>query len=247
MSILLTMGAFTLLYVVIPNRFVDWRDAAWGGFLAATSFEIAKRLFAIFVTGFPTYAIIYGALAAIPIFLLWVYMSWLIILVCALIVAALPVVKYERWWHVPTPGSRFVDAMAVLQVLVRARVQGPTAAADASIIRSQTRLGFDESEILLQAMLDAGWVGRIKSDGPRLTQWGKRLTEGMDCWTLLANPRQLTVADVYRLFMFHPGANPALARRVEEAIEHGLGESLMAHFADDVPKTASARSAFANT
>jgi membrane protein len=230
MSIALTMGAFTLLYVVIPNRFVDWRDAAWGGLIAAVAFEIAKRLFAVFVARFPTYAVIYGTLAAIPIFLVWVYMSWLITLVCALIVAALPVVKYERWWHVSTPGSAFVDAMAVLQVLVEARIGGTNAAVDAAMIRSRTQLGFDESEKLLQNMHDAGWVGRIKADAPRMVQWGKRLTEGMDCWTLLANPRHLTVADVYRLFVFSSAGNPILARQVEQAIEQGLHETLAAHF-----------------
>jgi membrane protein len=229
-SVSLTMGAFTLLYMVIPNRFVDWRDAAWGGLVAAIAFEIAKRLFAIFVTRFPSYTMIYGALAAIPIFLIWVYVSWLIILICAVIVAALPVLKYERWWHVATPGSAFVDAMAVLQVLVEARVSGASAATDASMIRSRTRLGFDESESLLEAMLDAGWVGRIKTDLPDRMQWGKRITEGMDRWTLLANPQQLKVADVYRLFVFNAAGNPDLARQVEHAVEQGLNQTLAAQF-----------------
>ncbi|HXA48074.1 MAG TPA: YihY family inner membrane protein, partial [Burkholderiaceae bacterium] len=159
-SIGLSTLAFTLLYMVIPNRFIDWRDAGWGGFIAAVAFEIAKRGFTIFVTRFGSYTVIYGALAAIPIFLLWIYVSWLIILVCAVIAAALPVIKYERWWHVASPGSAFVDAMAVLKVLVEARMTGPTAATDATIIRTRTRLGFDESENLLEAMLEAGWVGR---------------------------------------------------------------------------------------
>ncbi|MBV8665825.1 MAG: YihY family inner membrane protein [Burkholderiaceae bacterium] len=230
-SIALTTIAFTSAYMVIPNRFVDRRDAAWGGLVAAVAFEIAKRLFAVFIARFPTYTVIYGALAAIPIFLVWVYTCWLIILVCAVIVAALPVVKYERWWHRPTPGSAFVDAMAVLKVLADVRAGGASAAADAAMIREQTRLGFDESERLLQTMLDAGWVGRIKVDTAGRTQWGKRLTEGLDCWALLANPQQLRVADVYRLFVFNAAGNPALARQVEDAIEQGLNETLTAHFA----------------
>ena len=229
-SVGLTTLAFTLLYMVIPNRFVDWRDAAWGGFIAAIAFEIGKRAFTIFVTRFGSYTVIYGALAAIPIFLLWIYISWLIILVCAVIAAALPIIKYERWWHVASPGSAFVDAMAVLKVLVDARMTGPTAATDAAIIRSHTRLGFDESENLLETMLEAGWVGRIKTDMPYRRQWGKRITEGMDNWTLLANPQQLKVADVYRLFVFCAADNLNLARQVEQAVEQGLDQSLAAHF-----------------
>jgi membrane protein len=230
-SVALTTVAFALLYTVIPNRFVDWRDAAWGGFLAAIAFEIAKRIFAIFLSHFSSYTMIYGALAAVPIFLIWIYVSWFIILVCAVIVSALPVVKYERWWHVPSPGSAFVDAMAVLQVLVEARSSSASSATDASLIRTQTRLGFEESESLLEAMLDAGWVGRIKTEVPSKSRWRKRTAEGMDSWTLLANPDVLSVADIYRLFVFSAAANPRLAQQVEHAIEQGLSQSLAEHFA----------------
>ncbi len=54
-SLALTAGAYTLLYMVVPNRLIDWRDAAWGGVLAAIAFELAKRLFAVFIRQFPTY------------------------------------------------------------------------------------------------------------------------------------------------------------------------------------------------
>lgn len=229
-SIAVTTGAFTLLYVAVPNRQVDWRDAAWGALLAAVAFEIAKRLFALYLTKFPSYAMVYGAIAAVPIFLLWIYIFWMITLFGALYAAALPVIKYERWWHVPTPGSGFVDAMLVLKVLYDARTGGHSSAIDAAMIRSRTRLGFDESENLLQTMLDAGWVGRIKIDVPKRFNWGKRITEGMDCWTLLANPAQLKVSDVYRLFVFNMAGNMALAREVEGAIEQGLDRTLEAHF-----------------
>ncbi len=233
LSVALTTAAFALLYTVIPNRFVDWRDAAWGGFFAAIAFEIAKRVFAIFLSHFSSYTMIYGALAALPIFLIWVYVTWFIILVCAVIVAALPVVKYERWWHAPSPGSAFVDSMAVLRVLVEARGSSASAAVDATIIRTHTRLGFEESENLLEAMLDAGWVGRIKTEQSRKSRWGKRFDEGLDSWTLLANPEILTVADVYRLFVFHATGNLKLAQQVEHAVEQGLNQTLAAHFVSD--------------
>lgn len=230
-SVALTMGAFTLLYLAVPNRFVDWRDAAWGGLVAALAFEIAKRIFAFFVTQFPTYTVVYGTLAALPIFLVWIYLSWLITLVGALIAACLPIVRYERWWHVATPASAFLDAMALLEVLAEARLRRGSAAVDADMFRKRTRLGFEEAEGLLEKMLVAGWVGRIKSRAPRIVQWGKRITEGVDSWAMLANPDQLTVADVYRLFMFASGDNPVLARQVEAAIEQGLSVTLTEYFA----------------
>lgn len=232
-SILITAGAFTLLYVMVPNRPVDWRDAAWGGLVAAIAFELVKRLFAGFVSQSPTYTLVYGAVAAIPIFLLWIYLCWLITLFGAVLAASLPIVKYERWWHVAAPGSAFVDAMAVIEVLYRARSSGTTAVVDTLTIRRKTRLGFEEIERLLQSMHDENWVGRVKPDqaGAVRSRWGRRIGEGFDNWVLVANPEKLTLADVYRMFVFDPSGDAALAKQVELAVEQGLKETLAEHFA----------------
>jgi membrane protein len=231
-SVLLTMVAFTLLYMAVPNRLVEWRDAAWGGLVAAIAFEIAKRIFVVFVAKFPTYTVIYGALAAVPIFLVWIYVSWLVVLLGAVIAAALPVVKYERWWHVPAPGSEFIDAVEVLKVLHQARDNEANAGVDSATIRAATRLGFNEMESLLEKMLAAGWVGRIRTEQVRRAQWGKRITEGLDTWVLLASPHQLKLAEVYRLFVFQPSGNLVLAEQVERVIEQGLNQPIAAYFAE---------------
>jgi membrane protein len=253
-SVGLTTGAYALLYMTVPNRYVDWRDAVWGGLVAAIAFEIAKRVFAVFIRQFPTYAIIYGALAALPLFLLWLYLSWLITLVGALLTAALPVVKYERWWYEPAPGGAFVDAVAVLKVLHGgARLSG-SALVSSSQIRAHTRIGYDEMGDLLERMVAEGWVGRVQADVTIQARWGWA-REGSDCWVLLVDPALIRLADVYRLFVFGglgadnvPGAallvgaelpaptpltldTVALARRVETAVEAGLEQTLAAHFA----------------
>jgi membrane protein len=252
LSVALTTGAFTLLYITVPNRDVEWHDAAWGGLVAALAFEIAKRGFAVFIQQFPTYSRIYGALAALPLFLLWIYLSWMITLVGALLVAALPVVKYERWWHEAAPGGAFVDAMAILRVLNRACQTGDTALVGASTIRANTRLGYDEMENLLEQMVRQGWVGRVNVEAPVRGHWGKRTSDSADHWVLLANMNKLTLADVYRLFVFcgdaahaeNPGepadatereamlAGAQLAQQVEAAVEQGLGVTLAQHFAE---------------
>lgn len=255
LSVLLTTAAFTLLYIAVPNRYVDWRDAACGGLLAAVAFELAKRVFVIFITNVPAYRVIYGAVAALPLFLLWLYLCWLITLVGAVLAAALPVVKYERWWHVPRPGGAFIDAMALLRVLHEQRTHAPTSAVDTRTLRARTRIGFDEAETLLEKMLEAGWVGRIGPDGQRRRQFGKPMAYGGDNWTMLANPEQIRLADVYRLFVFDTTGAGSLAKQVEAAVERGLGETLAAHFdsgrgvqqLEDQLRSCPARSASAST
>lgn len=242
-SVALTTGAYTMLYMAVPNRRVHWRDALWGGLAAAIAFEIAKRGFALYIRQFPTYAIIYGALAALPLFLVWTYVSWLITLVGAVLTAALPVVKYERWKHQPSPGSAFVDAMAVLKVLHGSSQLSGTAMVSSAAIRSCTRIGYDEMTDLLEKMLAAGWVGRVQDELPARVGWRRGARASEDNWVLLADPARLRLADVYRLFVFDAEAGAsaapatplaldtaALAREVEGAVEAGLDQSLSAHF-----------------
>ncbi len=83
------VAGFTVLYVVAPARKVYWRHALAGGVLAAIAFEATRRGFAWYVAHSPTYEILYGALAAFPLFLLWIFLFWMIVLVGAAVTAAL--------------------------------------------------------------------------------------------------------------------------------------------------------------
>lgn len=89
--------AFFLVYRFFPNRPVPWRHAALGGILAAVAFEVMKALFAEYVRLVPTYSLVYGAFAAIPIFLLWVYLSWLVVLFGAEFTASLAYWSGGSW------------------------------------------------------------------------------------------------------------------------------------------------------
>jgi membrane protein len=82
-------AVFTLIYAFVPARTVPFRLALVGGLLAAIAFETAKHGFRFYITQVPTYQVIYGALATLPLFLIWIYLSWVIVLVGAAVTATL--------------------------------------------------------------------------------------------------------------------------------------------------------------
>jgi membrane protein len=82
------VGVASLFYFV-PNTKVRRRDAIVGGLLASIALELGKRGFATYLIKVPTYKAVYGAFAVFPVFLLWVYFSWLVTLTAALVTANL--------------------------------------------------------------------------------------------------------------------------------------------------------------
>lgn len=86
--------AFVLLYQLVPNRTVKFRYAAFGAVIAAILFELSKQIFSLYITHFPTYQAIYGALATVPILLIWIYLSWNIVLVGAELTVSLEEYQY---------------------------------------------------------------------------------------------------------------------------------------------------------
>ena len=95
---LLTTAALCPMYALMPNFPVQWRHAMVGGLAAAGCFEVLKRGFALYVANFPSYEIVYGAMAAFPLFLVWAYLSWVVVLLGAELTASLP-----EWRRRPVP------------------------------------------------------------------------------------------------------------------------------------------------
>jgi membrane protein len=177
-----TCIALTLLYAVVPNRHVRPRDAIIGGVLAGIAFEFAKRGFAIYIGRFPTYSLIYGAFATIPIFLVWLYMSWVVVLAGATVTAMLPAYRYAE--GKPIAGREFVDALLVLSSLARAQKHGgPVRLRE---ISRQLRIMPHRCEAVLERAARLGWAVRTDKDG----------------WVLARGADLLRVSEIYKAFAF---------------------------------------------
>jgi membrane protein len=184
---LLTCAALMLLYGVVPARRVEWRHALIGGVLAGIAFEIAKRGFAIYLGRVPTYTLIYGAFATIPIFLIWLYMSWLVVLTGAIFTALLPMFRAKPERH-RVPGEELAEALAVLTALARAHQEGRVV--PLNTLAQELRILPDRCEQILVRAAQHGWVARTERDG----------------WVLARDAASIRVADIYRAFVFDADA-----------------------------------------
>ncbi len=184
--VVLTIVSFALLYMIVPSRSVSPRHALIGGLLAGLAFELMKKAFTLYVTHFPTYTLVYGAFASVPIFLIWVYLSWLVVLSGAVITAALPSWGRTVRQGEAVAGQEFFAALSILRALCKAQQSGDTV----SLLRLQaeSELGPDDVEDVLDRLIVCAWVGSVEGGG----------------WTLFRSADAIRIADVYRAFVFDP-------------------------------------------
>ena len=163
LPLLLTGSGFSAMFFTVPNRSVRWKDALIGGFSTAIVLETLRVGIAYYLTRFPSYTIIYGAFATIPIFLLWVYLSWMVILLGATVTALLPALRQRRWEQQHYTGASFVDGVRVLHILWDTW-QGPTPGRHVSELCERLSLHQDELDNVLHVLKSLGYVVNTEQD-----------------------------------------------------------------------------------
>lgn len=139
--LLVELAAFTLAYTIIPNRSVQLRHAFAGGVLATLMFELAKWGFGLYLRQVPSYEQIYGTLAVLPIFLIWVYLSWVVVLLGASIAASLSAFRFQPKAMRLPPGQELFGLLRVVGRLHAAQTRGEA-------------LGFEHLQLIEPSLTD---------------------------------------------------------------------------------------------
>ncbi|MDD5471217.1 MAG: YihY family inner membrane protein [Sideroxydans sp.] len=187
--VLLAAAAFTLLFSVVPNRYVPIRHALIGGVIASIAFESMNMAFAYYITHFPTYKLVYGAFASLPIFLLWIYLSWLMLLFGAIISAALPHWRSEHA-SMNDQATQLYLALHILKTMDDGLKTGEVQVLHG--LSRQLRLGYEEVERILQKLSDAKIVSKLSDQG----------------WGMVRAPEYVTVSELIRLFLLDTSLLP---------------------------------------
>jgi membrane protein len=184
--------AMAALFRYVPNTAVRWRHAWAGALFVAIGFELGKKLLAWYVASVPTYSMVYGAFATVPIFLLWIYLGWVIVLLGAVVAAYAPSLQMHTVRRPLTPGHRFELALTVLQRLADARAlpgRGLTLVAMAQSLRIDPL----QLEPVIEVLSRIDWAQRLAEEGePR--------------WVLLCDPAVTPLAPLVAQLLLAPGA-----------------------------------------
>ena len=164
LEFLLLVACVSGVYFYVPYTRVQWRHAVTAGFMVAAGIEIAKKGLAIYLTQIPTYSIIYGAFAAVPILLVWIYVMWVIVLLGAVLAASMPEVRRQHLRQPHGAGWPFRVALELLGALQAVRSKAPHGLS-AEGLSQELRLDLLEVTAVLNALRELDWVGCLRDGG----------------------------------------------------------------------------------
>lgn len=161
LPLVVTFGALLLAYLVIPATYVRVRHAVVGAVIATVLFELAKRGFAEYLAR-TSYERVFGAIAVIPTFLVWIYLSWLIVLLGGSIAAALGAFRYDWQRGAPKVAQHFFVLLRVLKRVAAASRSG-TPISRAALVRAEPDTAVEDLERAANQLIRARLVGTSAS------------------------------------------------------------------------------------
>ena len=159
----LIAAGLAALYRYVPNTYVKWSHAWVGGLFASAGIELAKKALGLYLSKVPTYSMIYGAFATLPILLIWIYVAWVIVLMGAVIAAYLPSLLAgvaRRGGDNGAKGWQFQLAVEVLQRLNSLRTT-TNRGCRASSLAQALQIDVLQLEPILEALTELDWVGQL--------------------------------------------------------------------------------------
>ncbi|MGH8831380.1 MAG: YihY family inner membrane protein [Polaromonas sp.] len=156
----LVAGGMAALYRYVPNTYVKWAHAWAGGVFVAAGIEMAKKILSLYLGAVPTYSLVYGAFATLPILLVWIYVSWVIVLMGAVIAAYLPSLLAGVARRGSAHGWHFQLAIEVLQQLDQARTTARKGVS-ASQLAELLQVDVLQLEPVLETLVALDWVGQL--------------------------------------------------------------------------------------
>ncbi|UTH75295.1 YihY family inner membrane protein [Chromobacterium sp. IIBBL 290-4] len=183
-TIVLTALVLSLLYRIVPNRFVPIKHAIVGALATSVLLEGTKAGFGFYIGQVANYQLVYGAFASIPIFLLWVYCLWLVVLAGAVFTSALSYWEGDAWRRRNEPHRRFQDALEVLLLLDAGQDRGE--ALTPPQLRARVKVGYDELGLVLDRLAQNGYVQKGQGDA----------------WVLRKRLSAITLAELFELFVY---------------------------------------------
>ena len=156
----LVVGGMAALYRYVPNTYVKWPHALAGGLFVAAGLEVAKNILGLYLAAVPTYSLVYGAFAALPILLVWIYLSWTIVLMGAVVTAYLPSLLTGVTRRGSAHGWSFQLAIEVLQHLAKARGTARMGLG-ASQLGELLEIDGLQLEPVLATLVELDWIGQL--------------------------------------------------------------------------------------
>ncbi|MBS1208053.1 MAG: hypothetical protein H6R19_451 [Proteobacteria bacterium] len=158
MTAVLLSALFTFMFHAIPNRRLNLWHSVAGGLIAGIGVVLVQRMFGFYLTKLPNFTLIYGTFSVVPIFLIWVYLSWFVILLGATVAAVLPDFEGRHRTLPHTPAGRILVAVRLALALIDAQRQG--GAVELQELAQACRETHPRTELMLEEMRQAGWVVR---------------------------------------------------------------------------------------